>query len=168
MPALLTGDVALDRKLKNMEAGAVKKVMKPAISAGLRVAAKAMKAAVPANMKDAKKAIGSRFGKSKRNGEVMAKAGAAVGIKAAKIGKDIEKQKAKRSGRPGVGVGARNIMWFILGTQSRRTESGHSTGSMSPQMNPVKEGFQASEASVMSKIIDVARTKLAALAKGAP
>lgn len=165
MPAIITGDKALDKVLANLQAGAEKKVMKPAIAAGLRVAAKAMKAAVPANMKDAKKAIGSRFNKSRRTGEVMAKAGAGVGMKAAKIAKQVAKQSEKRAGRPGVGVGVRNIMWFILGTKSRQTESGKSTGSMPSQMNPVQEGFSRSVGAVMQKIIDVARTKLLGLAK---
>lgn len=163
---LVTGDKAIDKILASMEAGAVKKVMRPAISAGLRAAAKAMKAAVPANMKDAKKAIGSRFGKSQRTGTVMAKAGAAVGMKAKRIAAQAEKQKAKRGNRPGVGIGARNIMWFILGTKNRtQKKSGRSTGSMPPQMNPIQDGFQRSEASVMQKIIDVARQKLAGLAR---
>jgi hypothetical protein len=35
---------------------------------------------------------------------------------------------------------------------------------MPPQMDPIKAGFQASESSAMSKIIDVAKQKLAALA----
>ncbi len=82
MSAFVTGDKEIDRVLAGIQSGAVQKIMRPAISAGLRVATKAMKAAVPANMKDAKKAIGSRFNKSQRNGELMAKAGAGVGMKA--------------------------------------------------------------------------------------
>jgi hypothetical protein len=163
----VTGDKAIDRVLEAMQAGAVKKIMRPAIAAGLRVSAKAMKAAVPANMKDAKKAIGSRFNKSKRTGELMAKAGAGVGSIGKKKNREKaeEKQKLKRGGRPGVGIGVRNIMWFILGTKGRRTESGKSTGSMPPQMDPVRQGFESSQASVMQKIVDVARTKLLGLAK---
>ncbi len=183
MGAIVTGDRELDKKLATMSDKAQKKVLKPAIAAGLRVEAKAMKAAIPANMKDAKKAIGSRFNKSKRNGEEMAKVGAGVGIKSAKIRKDAAKQKTRRTGRPGVGIGARNIQWFILGTAERstgstriRSKSGagkrkltgnpvHSTGRMPPQMSPVKEGFRQSESAALEKIIDVAKSKIAALAR---
>lgn len=183
MGALVTGDKELDKKLAELIEGAEKKIMRPAVAGGLRVAAKAMKAAVPSNMKDAKKAIGSRFNKSKRTGEVMAKAGAAVGMKAAKIAKQAEKQGKQRGGRPGVGIGARNIMWFILGTKPRSTGSTrvrsdktgktrkltgkpvHSTGTMPAQMNPIQEGFQRSEGAVMQKIIDLAKAGLERLAK---
>lgn len=183
MAAFVTGDRALDRKLAELSAGAVKKVMKPAIAAGLRVSAKAMKAAVPGNMKSAKKAIGSRFNKSPRNGTVMAKAGAGVGMKIAKIRKMDKKNSERRGNNPGVGISARNIMWFILGTAQRFTGSKrvrsdktgntrkatggavHSTGRMPSQMNPIQEGFQRSESATMQKIVDTAKTKLAGLAK---
>lgn len=184
MTAFLTGDKELDKLLTDMQVGAVKKIMRPAIAAGLRVSAKAMKAAVPANMKSAKKAIGSRFNKSKRTGEVMAKAGAGVGMKAAKINKMDAKNAERRKGHSGVGISARNIMWFILGTAERFTGSKrvrskgapkgarkstgnpvHRTGRMPSQMNPVQEGFQRSETEAMNKIITVAKDKLAGMAK---
>ncbi len=164
MPVVLTGDKELDRKLAALSAGAENKIMRPAVAAGLRVAARAMKAAVPANMKDARKAIGSRFGKG-RAGTIIAKAGAGVGMKAAKIAKQVARQKEKRAGRPGVGIGARNIMWFILGTKWRKTASGKSTGAMAPQMNPIKAGFQSSESAVMAKIAESARAALERLAR---
>ncbi len=164
MPVVLTGDKEIDRILAGIQSKAVQQIMRPAISAGLRVATRAMKAAVPANMKDARKAIGSRFGKG-RAGTIVAKAGAGVGMKAKRIAELAEKQKTERGDRPGVGIGARNIMWFILGTKSRETKAGSGRGSMPPQMDPIKEGFARSESSVMQKIIEVARAKLAGLAR---
>lgn len=186
MGALVTGDRAIDKKLAALadQQKLIKKIVRPAIAAGLRVAAKAMKAAVPANMKDAKKSIGSRFGKSQRTGTVMAKAGAAVGMKKAQRARINARVASKREGHPGVGIGPSNVMWFILGTEERetgskrvrskgvapgtRTPTGsavHSTGRMPSQMNPIKQGFLSSQTAVMEKIMDVSRKKLAELVK---
>lgn len=178
MGATVTGQVELERVLATIAAQSTNAILRPAFAAGLKVASKAMQAAVPAQFKDAKKGIGSRFNKSRRTNEVMAKAGAGVGIKAAKIKRDADKNFLGRAGRPGVGIGARNIHWFIMGTAQRTTGSKrirskkmiaktgvsrmstgnpvHSTGRMPAQMNPVQEGFENSAGAVQAKISEVA------------
>jgi hypothetical protein len=185
MPTV-TGNEELDRVLRIIQNDFVAKAMKPAMSAGLRTGVKFMKAAVPAPFKDAKKALGWRFNKSKRNGELMAKAGAAVGMKTKQIKKTAGANFLGRVGRPGVGIGARNIMWWILGTAQRFTGSTrirskkviaatgasrmptggavHSTGSMPPQMDPVREGYRHGATSIIETIRNISASCLAKLA----
>lgn len=120
---IVTGDKELDRLLSSLPEKVQKKIARKALNAGLSIEVKAMRGAVPANMNDMKKAIGKSIKKSKKTGVVEAKAGAAVGIKKAKMEAMENKQKGLRAGRPGVGIGARNIHWFILGTEERTTGS---------------------------------------------
>lgn len=95
---------------------------KRALSAGLVKAAqrgaKHIKASIPGKYKSVRKAIGWRSLKRKdNNGEPGVKIGAAVGkaaSKAAKTSKD-------RKGRSGVGIDARNVHWWFLGTDKRYT-----------------------------------------------
>lgn len=175
--AFVTGDKQLDRRLKHLQKKGAKKAVASGMRKGLRVIVKGIKSEIPANMKDAKKLIGSRFGKTRNSGgELVAKAGAAVGA-AGKAGTGkgakFKKKKSKdRSGHSGVGIGARNIHWYILGTKDRRTSKspqrhsstgrytkgksqtgGHSTGRMLPQMpHVVQNGFNKSAGDAMSKI----------------
>ena len=171
----VTGDKALDKKLAQLKESAARKIMRPALTKGCRVAVKAMKAAVPVQDKAAKRAIGFRV-KRDRDGVLQAKAGAGVGVKKAAI----KKQAAKRSGdRPGVGISAANIQWFILGTADRYTgatrvrrkaagsatqkltgNKRRHTGHMPVQMSPVRDGFNSSASAVLSTIATEAKTRL--------
>ena len=182
MSAFVTGDKEIDRKLADLKQSAQNKVARPSLTKGARLSAKAMKAAVPANLKDAKKAIGFKV-KVKGSDQIIAKAGAAVGVKKSRLEKQLAKQKGKRAGHPGVGISAANIQWFIMGTADRMTGSVqrrnklrgnyrkstgnpvHSTGRMPPQMSPVKQGFRSSENAAMGAIRDTAKEKLKEVVK---
>ena len=178
----ITGVKELDAKLSMLKTSARNKIMRPAMQKAARAEAKAIKAAVPAQFKDAKKAIGSKV-KIKGQHEVTAKAGAAVGIKRDKAAKLESRQKGKRSGRPGVGIGARNIHWFILGTGPRQTGSVqrrnklqgkyrkstgnavHSTGRMPSQMHPVKTAAASSQGAIVSQMHRDIRERIEQLGK---
>lgn len=92
--------------------------------------------------------IGARLSKSR--GEVAeAKIGAGVGKRAAT-------SVQNRTGRPGVGIDARNVHWWFLGTKDRYTGTRRSrtgrkdtgkrkrfTGKMPPQDRPISVLFNA-------------------------
>lgn len=136
----ITGDKALDKKLTNLKDNVAKKAMRKGIGAGLGVVVKGIKSEVPSQYKDAKRAIGGSFRRSRGN-EFSAKAGASVGVKQKTLKKREAAQKAKRDGKGkskgSVGIGARNIHWFILGTAQR------STGSKRTGRNSHKKGVAA-------------------------
>ena len=156
MTATITGDRKLDAKLKRLGDKAAKKVSAQGIRAGLRVIVKAIKSEIPSHMKEAKKAIGSHF-KRKKSGEVTAKVGAAVGKKKTAAG--------GRGDKPGVGIGAANIHWLLLGTGERTQKTtGRKTGVM-PAVGAVKRGFAKSEAAALKKIVDTIRKGIAREAK---
>lgn len=117
---LLTGVDDVQKVLDGMRVGAANKIARPMLTKGARHLLKKVKAAVPPNYKEAKKAMGmvvdARGGKSKN--QQRAKVGASVGGAAKMIGKG---RSGKNTG--GVGMGARNIHWFILGTAQRSTGS---------------------------------------------
>lgn len=134
--AIVTGVPELDARLRALASDGIARASRSALGYGIRYLASAMQAAAPTM--GMKLAIGSRF---LRRGEGLgAKAGAAVGKRAP--GALVHKGR-------GVGIGARNIHWFVLGTQQRKTgvrtyrvkggrrsrptgKSSHSTGRMPP------------------------------------
>lgn len=174
----------VNAKLAMLRRSAQNKAIRPALTKGARILAKGMKAAVPAKFKDAKAAIGFRV--KLKGDEVIAKVGASVGIKKEKLEKQIAKQGARRGGRPGVGISAANIHWFIFWTAERQTGTtrvgsnshkrgatpqriltggaSHRTGRMPPQMGPVKQGFAASEGIAMEAIRTTALERIDQLA----
>jgi len=98
------------------------KITRASMTASLRIIAKAIKSEVPSAWKDGRKSIGFSFRKGKASsvhkGITFAKAGVGAGIKKAK------RQKASNlRGKPGVGMGAGNFHWFVLGTAERSTGS---------------------------------------------
>lgn len=148
---ILTGDKALDRKLKFLERKAGNRAARAGLGKGARLAAKKIKSEVPSRLKTVRRAIGSSVKKG-RDGITTAKAGAAVG-KASKA------KAAKRSTGGGVGIGRQNIHWWILGTGERtQSRTGRATGrttshgvvlaavtkSMSSIRSAIKEGVKAS------------------------
>lgn len=167
MTSPITGADEILKKLENLGTKSAKKIARSAINKGLRIVTKSMKTEVPAQYKDAKRAIGSRFDKKggENKDEVRAKAGVAVGFGRKKLS---NMKKADRSGRPGVGIGVQNLMWFVLGTNERQTgskKSGkgqkstgkavHSTGRMRPILpNVIKAGYRKAESSAMDAILN--------------
>lgn len=133
----MTSDLeGLDQLLKKMERlrdRSAWKMAKAGVNAGLTVLQRALKEAVnsapvSAQLKQAaRKTVGKRL--RRREGQPMTgKVGFAVG-KATKRAKERAAQRAADKTKPGVGVSATNIHWFVLGTQERHTAS-HSTGTI--------------------------------------
>lgn len=124
MSAEVLGVKKLQKKLHGLRQSTKNKLERSAVSAGLRVTAKAIKSEVPSTWKEGRKAIGYSFsrGKGKWMGSTFAKAGVGAGIR--KKTRDKRNQsKSDRSGRKGVGIGVGNFHWFILGTAERETGS---------------------------------------------
>ena len=112
----------LRNSLKELDKKVRDKITRASMTASLRIIAKAIKSEVPSRWKEGRKAIGFSFRKgkasSRHKGVTFAKAGVGAGIKKAK------RQKAGNSrGKPGVGMGASNFHWFVLGTAERSTGS---------------------------------------------
>lgn len=126
---VLTGDKALDRRLKSLERKAANRAARAGLWKGARLAARLIKKEVPAKQKSVRRSIGSSV-KKDRSKVTKAKAGAAVG-RARKT--SIAKAKSRDASRSGVGISAQNIHWFIMGTDNRtQNTTGRSTGSMPP------------------------------------
>lgn len=167
---IITGVEDLDKKLEALKAGAANKIARPALTKAARFLLKKVKTSVPPQYKDAKKALGmavnAKGGKSRN--EQQAKVGAGVGIKAAKLAKLSGQQKEKRGGSEsrGVGIGAANLHWFILGTGSRKHDSGKSTGQMPPVMaGLVRDATTAARSEMLGIMRTEVMTRLAILAR---
>lgn len=119
----ITGDRKLDRTLRHMRTTAARRAVNLGTKKTAMAASKDVKAAIPSNNKGARKAIGWRSLKKREAPGGGAKIGASVG-------RGGKAKATDRSGRRGVGIHARNIHWWYLGTQARRTKSGKSTGRM--------------------------------------
>jgi hypothetical protein len=114
MPTV-SGLAQIIASLRLMAGNVPYKAMQPAINKAAQYAAKQVKASVPGRYKSVRKAIGWRAKKKKFNrGEPGAKVGAGVGRSRATTQKE-------RKGRPGVGIDARNVHWWFLGTDTRYT-----------------------------------------------
>ncbi len=120
MAAAITGDKALDRKLKRMRQSVQTKLTKAAIRAGLSVAAKEMKKSLPSRYKDARKGIGWALKKSWKTGIMEGKVGSTVGKKRDRINKwgRVILDKRKAEGKKGLGLSPATFHWWILGNRN--------------------------------------------------
>lgn len=159
---LVTGHKEIDAALRRLKVGAANKMVRPGLAKAVRLVAKEIKAKIPSPYKNAKRAIGGKVDKKGKGNQFRAKAGAAVGMKAEKVAEQAEKAGKKSRG---VGISARNIHWFVLGTGPRVTKSGQQTGTM-PAVFPdaVIDGFRAAESQAMQVILETARKGLRELA----
>lgn len=163
----ISTDKSLERQLKALQVGleqfkesTQRRIARGGVSKALRVLAKGIKGKVPPQFKDIKKVIGVRMAKSV-GVNPSGKTGAGVGVKAKKRKEQKQKRDKKREGRPGVGIGAENVHWFVLGTQDRKTKKGVSTGRMPPQVpDIVKDGVTSSWSAAQQKMIDHIRAEI--------
>ena len=139
MAESITGDRELDRKLGRLRQRVQTKLKKAAVRSALGVAAKEIKKNVPSRFKNVRRSIGWRLGKDKQY--VLA---AKVGWRVGKTARKAKESEVNREGRKGVGIGARNFHWWILGTGERVTESGKRTGSMPAQDGDIIRGSWSS------------------------
>ena len=140
MAASIYGDKRLDRKLKELGGKAAKRIAQAGVRKSVQVVAKAIKRDIPSRFKNARKGVGWRatMGRaaSKYGGAraAVAKAGVGVGMKKAKREKLAAEHNASRNDMPGVGIGAGNFHWWVIGTKNRRTRGGRRTGRMRARM----------------------------------
>lgn len=107
-------DHELARRLLDIGGPKLARSTRVALKKSIKIIETAMKAAAPPRLPSVRMAIGSRVA---RGTEMRAKAGAGVGKKMNKNG------MVKHRNRPGVGISAANIHWYVLGTQERETGS---------------------------------------------
>jgi len=128
----VTGVPELDRVFRELSKGMANKIARPGLVKAGRVAAKKVKASIPSRYKGIRKAIKSRSVKTKFNG----------GVAGVKVGAGVARKKESdkdRSGKKGVGIGARNVHWWFVGTGERKTKSGKRTGRMPKQAAGVSD-----------------------------
>lgn len=127
---VVTGLDDIDKLLKKFERVHANAIAVAAIRGGAKRAAKSMKASIPSAEKRIRKAIGYRVVRGNSKRFTSAKAGASVGSSKAKF-RSIEQD---RDDKPGVGISAANIHWWILGTIPRvQKTTGKQTGAMPRQ-----------------------------------
>lgn len=119
---LLTGVEECDKLLKSVGKKIGNRVARRVLSSGVRLAVKKIKAQT--DVRSVKKSIGGTVKRKSRGTTIVAKAGAAVGIKKAKAA-------PKGGTRGGVGIAAENVHWYILGTAERTVKkTGQKVGRM--------------------------------------
>lgn len=119
-----SGDKKLLKRLEELSKAASNRVGKKAITAGVKLMAKAIKKEIPSTQKSARKAIGYSF-KRPRSGKwkhvIFAKAGAGAGMSKKRRAKAAIKPRSGK--KKGVGIGVSNVMWLLAGTDDRYTGS---------------------------------------------
>lgn len=144
------------KKLETLKKGR-NRILTQALAPGMRIVAKEIRKGLPAyipndgnrsDFKEAKQAVKSRTGVVKRAadgpvGTVFGKAGSGVGQKIRRSG-----TQGLRKGRPGVGLSAANLHWYLIGTTHRYTKTGWYTGRMrKPKL--VQRAFRRTHAQVL-------------------
>lgn len=160
---IVLGEKELDARLRNLSTKVANRVARLALASGARVVRKGVVAGIPSRYKGARSSIGWRVGSGRGRGR-------ASGVTQAKIGAAVKKKDARipRSERPrrrGVGIGAKNIHWFILGATGakptigkkgppRLTTKGASRGIMPPQFpGVVQQGLASTRSATLAKMI---------------
>jgi hypothetical protein len=118
----------LEKVFASLKKSVANRIVRPGLAKAGRLAAKKIKAAIPSRYKGVRKSIKSRSIKTKQNS----------GVAGVKIGAGVSRKRGEtesRAGKKGVGIGARNVHWWFLGTRERRTKNGRRTGRM-PIMTP--------------------------------
>lgn len=124
------GIAAFDQRLQRLKDRVQKKLIRNAMTAGLRIVAKAIKKELPSKWKAGRKGIGQSV-KNDKTGVVVGKAGVGAGIKRKRSAKITAEAKFNRSGKKkGVGLGVANIHWFLMGTENRYTGAKSGTTSV--------------------------------------
>lgn len=189
---ITTGFAELDAKLQFMTTAAANRIAKAAVRVGLRESAKFIRSAMPASIRagilESDKGIGTTTNSKKANG-TSGKVGTGVGSSQNKAGQVNTRALKRRGKRKGVGVSARNLHWFGMGTEDRYTGSKRirtkgnwkakkreSTGNKVRFVGRidklkwggfVQTGFRSSISSVQSKMREnVQRNLMAAAQKG--
>jgi hypothetical protein len=153
--ATITGDKALDRKLRNLATSGQKRIARAALGKALTVLARGVRNAIDPSQKSAKKTVGTKNKKNKKTGLHEAKVGLGVG-------KQTKSKKQRDSKKGGVGISKTNIHWLVLGTKQRARDDGANTGSM-PMIGKgwLKQGIKKAEPEAFRVMQETAKAKLA-------
>jgi hypothetical protein len=150
----ITGDKAMDRKLKRLATSGQKRISRSTLGNGLTVLGRGIRNAIDPKQKSAKKTVGSKNKKNKKTGLHDAKVGLGVG-------KRTKSKKQRDTKKGGVGISKENIHWLTLGTGHRATKKGKSTGRIPPVgIRWVKEGIRKAEPEAVRVMQQTARAKL--------
>lgn len=122
--AVVTGLPEIDAKLKRMYLKDANRIARAMLRTGSERAAQNIRAAIPASI--APKAADKGIGASTKRG--TAKAGIGVG-NSQKYAPPVTRKRNRR----GVGVSARNLHWFAIGTMDRYTGSVRVRGKGAPK-----------------------------------
>lgn len=134
------------------------------ITAGLKAMGKVVlkhaKTLVP---KSIKPHIGSGFARKKKPGERTMRVGGAVGVTSSKAKKASAKsQKRKAANRGGVGISARNVHWWLMGTKQRQTKKTKANrGIMPGQPKIMQQAWNKSRSEAMRAMMDAVKKQLA-------
>ena len=142
MAVSIYGDKRLDRKLKSLKTKAADRIAHAGVRKSVQVVAKAIKKAVPSRFKNARKGIGWKATKGhkaskyrKNTVKPQSKAGVGVGMKKAKRKQLLGEHRRSRSyPQKGVGIGAGNFHWWVIGTKNRTNRRGKSLGGTKAMM----------------------------------
>lgn len=141
--AIINGIDDVVANIIRIDTKAAARVMNAGLRGAMRPIAKAMKADLSPKVKIARKWVGM---KRKRNkaGEITAKVGFGVGRTKADRNRIVPKNRPKD--RPGVGISAFNVHWWITGTNDRKRKSiagNPPTGSMPAKQPGLAENAAA-------------------------
>ena len=171
----LKGVDELQWALVSLRDKAAGKAARAGVNAALTPLVRAMRMAIngssasPELKRAARQTIGKRV--KKPSGQVVfGKAGFGVGRQSA-IKKLAAHIRAGDKSQRGVGISAANIHWPVLGTEERKTDIGHPTGKMPPQLPHVIQSAVSASSSAMleaarAKITKVLAAEAAKLRKG--
>ena len=126
---LFTGLDEIDRRLTELPLAPANRVARKGLSVAVRLLARRMRALVLSGGADVKKALKGYVKKNSRTKLIQAKAGG-VGKQGTRAQQREAKAKHAASGKRGVGIGSRNIHWWLMGTTDREHKSGKKTGRM--------------------------------------
>lgn len=142
----------LQQQLRGLADREVRRPLRSGVGKGLTVVAKAIRQAAPVGKtRSIRKAIGKRFARNRRSGEMEAKAGIDVG--------------KKRSRDGSKGIQARHGHLVALGTAERFTKTGAKRGSVRAN-DFVGRGFAASASQAAAVIVNTVADGIAAAAGG--
>lgn len=106
---------SLVSKLEILQKDVAKKVLMAGVRAGLNAIGSQIKKDLDPRLTEAKRSVRSKI-KIRRKGQVIAKVGFGVGPRNRKRSTTLP-----RGSKRGVGIGANNIHWWLIGTKNRYT-----------------------------------------------
>ena len=144
---LFTGLDEIDRRLKELPLAPANRVARKGLSVAVRLLARRMRALVLSGGADVKKALKGYVKKNPKSKLIQAKAGG--------VGKQSGKQADAASGKRGVGIGSRNIHWWLMGTKDRKQKkTNRPTGKM-----PAQDVVKTAAASGMNEALEAMAEK---------